>query len=77
MDAQTRTQMRVLRMRQVQDRIGLSRSSIYDRLNVNSPRYDDTFPTPMKIGVSAVGWLEESIDDWIFSRTEDVADLNK
>jgi predicted DNA-binding transcriptional regulator AlpA len=31
----------------------------------------------MKIGVSAVGWLEESINDWIFSRTEDVADLNK
>lgn len=76
MGAQIRTQMRVLRMRQVQDRIGLSKSSIYDRLNVKSPRYDNTFPRPIKIGVSAVGWLEESINDWICSRMEDVAELN-
>ena len=71
MDAKAHTQMRVLRLRQVQDRIGLSRSTIYDRMNVDSPRYDSTFPKPLKIGCSAVGWLEESVNDWIRSRMAD------
>lgn len=71
MEAQAQRQMRVLRLRQVQDRIGLSRSTIYDRMNVNSPRYDKTFPKPIKLGCSAVGWLEESINNWIQSRATD------
>ncbi|MDP5798619.1 AlpA family phage regulatory protein [Pseudomonas aeruginosa] len=61
-------QMRMLRIKQVQDRTGLSRSTIYDRINSSSPRYDSGFPRPVKIGLSAVGWLEESVDDWIKSK---------
>lgn len=60
--------LRVLRIRQVQERTGLSRSTIYDRLNPNSPRYDSAFPRPMKIGLSAVGWLESNINQWIESK---------
>lgn len=60
--------MRILRLRQLQERTGLSRSTIYDRINVRSPRYDQTFPKPVKIGLSAVGWLEESVNDWIKER---------
>lgn len=74
MDAKAYAPMRVLRLRQVQERIGLSRSTIYDRMNVDSPRYDSTFPRPMKIGFSAVGWLEESINDWIRSKMGGVDD---
>ncbi|WP_405124465.1 helix-turn-helix transcriptional regulator [Pseudomonas alloputida] len=70
MDAKAYAPMRVLRLRQVQERIGLSRSTIYDRMNVDSPRYDSTFPRPMKIGCSAVGWLEESVNDWIRSKMD-------
>nr|WP_244157933.1 AlpA family phage regulatory protein [Pseudomonas guguanensis] len=60
--------MRILRLRQVQERTGLSRSTIYDRINLKSPRYDPNFPKPVKIGLSAVGWLEESVNDWIKER---------
>lgn len=60
--------LKVLRIRQVTDRTGLSRSAIYDRLNPRSPRYDSTFPRPMKLGLSAIGWLEDSINEWIESR---------
>lgn len=60
--------MKLLRIKQVQDRIGLSRSTIYERIDPKSPRYDSSFPRPIKIGLSAVGWLEESIDRWIESR---------
>lgn len=61
------THPRVLRLKQVLERVGLSRSTIYDRMNPASPRYDDTFPKPIKIGSSAVGWLESSISKWIES----------
>ncbi|WLG78937.1 AlpA family transcriptional regulator [Pseudomonas sp. FP1911] len=62
------THPRVLRLKQVLDRVGLSRSTIYDRMNPASPRYDSSFPKPIKIGSSAVGWLESSISKWIESR---------
>jgi prophage regulatory protein len=49
-------------------RVGLSRSTIYDRINPKSPRYDDSFPKPIKIGASAIGWIEASIIEWIESK---------
>ncbi|HCH7783180.1 helix-turn-helix transcriptional regulator [Pseudomonas aeruginosa] len=60
--------VRILRLRQVQDRIGLSRSTIYDRLNQASPRYDSSFPKPFSLGGSAVGWLESEVNYWIHDR---------
>lgn len=56
---------RILRLKQVSERVGLSRSTIYDRINPNSPRYDESFPKPVKIGASAIGWLESSVNKWI------------
>ncbi len=56
---------RVVRMKEVSHLIGLSRSTIYDRLNPRSTRYDPSFPKPLKIGVSAVGWSLEDIMLWI------------
>ncbi|WP_460385228.1 helix-turn-helix transcriptional regulator [Pseudomonas amygdali] len=55
-------------MRQVQDRIGLSRSTIYDRMDPNSPRFDSTFPRPVKLGASAIGWFESAITEWLKQR---------
>ncbi|HHF0783035.1 TPA: AlpA family transcriptional regulator [Pseudomonas aeruginosa] len=59
---------RVLRLKQVQEKTGLARSTIYDRLNPRSARFDNSFPKPFKIGLSAVGWLESGIDEWISKR---------
>lgn len=62
--------LRILRIRQLRECIGLSRSTIYDRLNPMSPRYDSTFPKPIKLGRFAVGWVEEDIYRWIGSRPQ-------
>ena len=59
---------RVIRMAAVIEKTGLSRSSIYEKLNPASARYDDTFPKPVKLSVKAIGWVEESVDIWIHSR---------
>lgn len=50
----------ILRLPQVIARTGLSRSSIYSRIN------DQTFPQPMRLGGRrAVGFLSSEIDAWI------------
>lgn len=61
--------LRILRMRQLQECLGLSRSTIYERINPGSPRYDSTFPKPIKLGGSAVGWIEQDICRWVDSRS--------
>lgn len=64
---------RVLRLKQVQEKTGLGRSTIYDRLNPRSARFDNSFPRPFKIGLSAVGWLESGIDEWIAKRASNIS----
>lgn len=56
---------RIVRRRKLEGRLGLSRSTIYDKLNPKSPRYDETFPKPIRLGGAAVGWLEHEVDDWL------------
>ncbi|WP_144965460.1 AlpA family transcriptional regulator [Pseudomonas sp. DE0010] len=55
----------VIRLKQLSVKVGLSRSTIYDRINPKSSRYDATFPRPFKLGKFAVGWLEEDVNAWL------------
>lgn len=52
----------ILRMREVIQRIGLSRSSIYKLMENND------FPKPMKLGSQAIGWRDTEIEAWISNR---------
>lgn len=49
----------ILRRREVEARTGLSRSTIYLRCSQKS------FPTPIRLGGRAVGWVESEIDAWL------------
>jgi len=58
----------ILRRKQVELRTGLSRSTIYARIQSNQ------FPKPIRLGARAVGWLEAEIDEWLerqVARTRD------
>jgi len=59
---------RIIRLKPLIARIGLSRSTIYDRMNRLSPRYDPTFPRSVKLGPGAVGWIESQITAWLEQR---------
>ncbi len=59
------TPNRFIRVKEVLDRIGIGRSTLYDWLNPQSPRFDSKFPKPIKIGANAVAWLESDINEWI------------
>lgn len=58
-------EFKVLRIRQVCELTGLSRSSLYAKMSRNCKQYDSTFPNSFKIGAAAVGWSQISIVNWI------------
>jgi prophage regulatory protein len=50
---------RIVRLRTVIDRTGLSRSTIYRKVA------EGTFPPQHKLGSHAAGWSEAEIDRWV------------
>ena len=59
---------RVLRIKQLISMVGLAKSTIYDYLDPKSPRHDPSFPKPIKLGASAVGWLENEVQRWLLQK---------
>ncbi len=53
---------RLLRRKQVQERIGLSRSELYRLMGLGR------FPRSVPLGERARAWVEEEIDAWILER---------
>ena len=49
---------RIIRLPDVRQLVGLSRSSIYARIQAG------TFPSPIKMGHSS-GWIESEVQAWI------------
>lgn len=64
--------IRLLRRREVEQLLGLSRSCIYDKMLSSSPRYDPTFPVPIRIGSHAVAWIYGELERWLSSRVRTV-----
>lgn len=58
----------VLRGKVVDTRLGISRSSRYDKLNPSSPRFDPTFPKPIRLGAASIGFIEHELNAWVRSR---------
>jgi len=53
----------ILRLKQVENRTGLKRSTIYNRISLGS------FPKQISLGGSrAIGWLESEVNEWIQQR---------
>jgi prophage regulatory protein len=55
---------RLIRMDQVKNRVCLSKTTIYRKIEV------DEFPRPVPIGTQRVAWIESEIDAWIADRAE-------
>ncbi len=57
-------QDKIIRLPSVQERTGLSRSTIYAKIK------SGTFPKQIKLGQRASGFIESEIDGWINSQIE-------
>lgn len=65
-----KTLHKILRLKRLKEKTGMSGSSIYNKLNPRSRYYDATFPCPIRLGSNAVGWLEAEVDAWITARAQ-------
>lgn len=54
--------LRLIRLPEVKNRVGLSRSTIYNYIA------SKIFPAPITLGRRSVAWLESDIDTWITDR---------
>lgn len=61
------TQYKMISCPELEQLTGLSRSSIYDRLNPKSDRYDSSFPKQIKLGHST-RWKLSEVLEWIESK---------
>ena len=55
---------RLIRLKEVQHRIGLGRSTIYRWVA------EGRFPKPVQLGGYAVAWAEDDVEAWIRARLE-------
>lgn len=53
----------ILRLKEVIERTGLSRSTIYDLMKLNR------FPAQRRLGLRSVGWIDAEIGEWVQSRS--------
>lgn len=60
---------KIVRRKELEQLSGLSRSTIYDKMNPKSSRYDKDFPKPVKLSLNAVGWFEQDIHRWLKTRS--------
>jgi prophage regulatory protein len=58
----------LLKLKQVLKKTGLSRSSVYNKLDARSSHYDPTFPRQVRLGAASVAWVESEVEEWIESR---------
>lgn len=71
MAEQVSTAPTILRRRQVEARVGLRRSTLYAKIA------EGTFPSPIRLGAKAVGWLAADIDGWIAQRIAESRGLTR
>jgi prophage regulatory protein len=67
-----KSRLSILRRRDLEARLRLSRSTLYEKINPKSPRYDPTFPKPFRLGsgAAAVGWLESEVEAWVIAQIQ-------
>jgi prophage regulatory protein len=57
--------IRLLRLRQVTELVGLRRAAIYNL------QREGRFPLRVKLGVRAVGWVEAEVQEWLARRIQE------
>lgn len=56
--------MRILRIKDVIEKTGLARSTIYKYIDIGS------FPKPITLGGRSVGWVDSEVHEWIVEKIE-------
>jgi prophage regulatory protein len=57
--------MRILRLKEVIEKTGLARSTIYKYVELGA------FPKPISLGGRSVGWVDSEVHEWIINAIEE------
>ena len=62
---QTFVMNQIINIKEVIQFTSISRAKIYEMINVDSKYYDPTFPKPVRLSESRIGWVAWEVNLWI------------
>jgi len=62
---QTFQMNQIINMKEVIQFTSISRAKIYEMINVDSKYYDSSFPKPVRLSESRIGWVALEVHQWI------------
>jgi len=63
--------------KQLQVQIRISHAGMYEKLDPSSPRYDPTFPKPIRISGRSIRFIQSEVNDWILARIQASRNIDK
>ena len=61
-------QYQIFNIKTVIEITAISRSTIYEMINPKSNYYDASFPKPIRLTETRIGWVSQEVYDWIESK---------
>ena len=62
---QTFQMNQIINIKDVIQFTSISRAKIYEMINVDSKYYDPSFPKPIRLSESRIGWVALEVHQWI------------
>lgn len=67
---QTFQMNQIISIKEVIEFTSISRAKIYEMINEKSKYYDPTFPLPIRLSESHIGWSAWEVHQWIESKLQ-------
>lgn len=67
---QTFQMNQIINIKDVIQFTSISRAKIYEMINASSKYYDPTFPKPVRLSDSRIGWVAWEVNQWIEGKIE-------
>lgn len=67
---QTFQMNQIINIKEVIQFTSISRAKIYEMINVDSKYYDPTFPKPVRLSESRIGWVAVEVHQWIEAKIQ-------
>ena len=67
---QTFQMNQIINIKEVIQFTSISRAKIYEMINEKSKYYDPTFPQPIRLSESRIGWSAWEVNQWIEDKLE-------
>ncbi len=67
---QTFVMNQIINLKEVIQFTSISRAKIYEMINVDSKYYDPSFPKPVRLSESRIGWVALEVHQWIEAKIQ-------